>query len=158
SSSTTAAPSRRPRRIRSRSPIRDICGFRLQPEDHTSMTLESQIDELYKLPLAEFTAARNALAKSLSGDDSKRVKSLEKPTVVPWSVNQLFWRARPVYDRLMKAGAALRQAQLAALKGRSSDVRAASEEHRKALGAAATETSRLASATGARPDPDPLNR
>ena len=33
--------------------------------------LEPQIDELYTLPLDAFTKARNALAKTLSGDDKK---------------------------------------------------------------------------------------
>ena len=36
--------------------------------------------------------------------------------VVPWAVNQLFWKARHVYERLMKSGEALRKAQIAALK------------------------------------------
>jgi hypothetical protein len=77
--------------------------------------LDATIDDLYKLPLAEFTGARNALAKSLKGDEAKRVKGREKPTVVPWAVNQVYWRARSTYDRLMKSGAKLREAQIAAL-------------------------------------------
>ncbi len=67
------------------------------------MSLDAQIDELYQLPLAEFTAARNALAKTLAGADASRVKRLEKATVVPWAVNQLYWRERSAWDRLMKA-------------------------------------------------------
>ena len=55
-------------------------------------------------PLADFTSSRNALAKSLSGDEAKRVKALAKPTLVPWAVNQVYWRARSVYERLLKAG------------------------------------------------------
>jgi hypothetical protein len=49
------------------------------------------IDELYQLPLDEFTAARNALAKS-TGDAS--IKKLEKPSLSAWAVNQLFWHQR----------------------------------------------------------------
>jgi hypothetical protein len=44
------------------------------------------------------------------------VKALKKPTLVPWAVNQVYWHARPVYDRLAKSGAALRSAQIAALE------------------------------------------
>ena len=47
--------------------------------------LETRIDALYALPLADFTEARNALAKSLPGEERARVKRLEKPTVVPWA-------------------------------------------------------------------------
>ena len=120
--------------------------------------LDAQIDELYRLPLAEFTAARNALAKTLSKDDAKQVKALEKPTVVPWAVNQVYWRARATYDRLMKSGEKLRAAQIAALEGRATDVRAAAETHRRAITDAVAEAERLASAVGAKPGADPLAR
>jgi hypothetical protein len=119
---------------------------------------DAKIDELYRLPLAEFTPARNALAKSLSKEDAKIVKALEKPTVVPWAVNQVYWRARATYDRLMKSGEKLRSAQIAALEGRSTDVRAASESHRRAITEAVAEAERLASASGAKPGADPLAR
>jgi hypothetical protein len=120
--------------------------------------LDAKIDELYRLPLAEFTSARNALAKTLSKDDAKVVKALEKPTVVPWAVNQLYWRARATYDRLMKSGEKLRAAQIAALEGRATDIRAASEAHRRAISDAVAEAERLASASGAKPGADPLAR
>jgi hypothetical protein len=119
---------------------------------------DAKIDELYRLPLAEFTSARNALAKSLSKEDAKIVKALEKPTVVPWAVNQVYWRARATYDRLMKSGEKLRSTQIAALEGRSADVRAASEAHRRAITEAVAEAERLASASGAKPGADPLAR
>jgi hypothetical protein len=120
--------------------------------------LDAKIDELYRLPLAEFTPARNALAKTLSKDDAKLVKALAKPTVVPWAVNQVYWRARATYDRLMKSGEKLRSAQIAALEGRAADVRAASETHRRAIGEAVAEAERLASASGAKPGAEPLAR
>jgi hypothetical protein len=120
--------------------------------------LDAKIDELYTLPLNAFTGARNALAKSLSGDEAKRVKALAKPTVVPWAVNQLYWRARATYDRLMKSGEKLRAAQVAALEGRHADVRGASEAHRRAIGEAVAEAERLAAAAGAKPGADALAR
>ena len=120
--------------------------------------LDAKIDDLYRLPLAEFTAARNALAKSLSKNDAQLIKALAKPTVVPWAVNQLYWHARATYDRLMKSGEKLRAAQIAALEGRAADVRAASESHRRAISEAVAEAERLASASGAKPGAEPLAR
>src|SRR5438132_8944216 len=95
--------------------------------------LDGRIDDLYQQPLSEFTSARNALAKSLTGADAKRVRALAKPTVVPWAVNQVYWHARAAYDRLMKSGERLRTAQIAALEGRRADVRTASDAHRRAI-------------------------
>ena len=120
--------------------------------------LDATIDELYRLPLNEFTGARNALAKSLTGGDAKHVRALAKPTVVPWAVNQVYWRARGTYDRLMKSGEKLRAAQIAALEGRAADVRAAADAHRRAVGDAVAEAQRLAAPDGARPGADALAR
>ena len=120
--------------------------------------LEQKIDELYALPLAEFTAARNTLAKSLKGDDAARVKRLEKPSVVAWSVNQLYWVERRTFERLMTTGKALRAAQIAALKGHSSDLRSATADHRSALADAVAAASRIAGGSGAHPAADPLSR
>jgi len=120
--------------------------------------LDDKIDDLYKQPLGDFTRERNGLARSLTGDDAKRVKALAKPTLVPWAVNQVYWRARGAYDRLLKAGEKLRKAQIAALEGRSADVRAASEAHRRAIAEAVGEAERLEGAAGSKPAPDALSR
>jgi hypothetical protein len=124
----------------------------------TVSALESGIDTLYKGPLADFVAARTALARTLSGSDAKRVKALQKPAVVAWAVNQVYWHARPAYDRLLKSGAALRAAQIAALGGRAVDVRGAGETHRAAITAAVTEAQRLAASSGVKIGADPLSR
>ena len=120
--------------------------------------LDARIDELYRQPLNEFTSARNALAKSLTGTDAQRVRALAKPTVVPWAVNQVYWHARAAYDRVMKSGERLRKAQIAALEGRSADVRAASETHRRAIADAVAEAERLAVPGGSKPSADALAR
>ena len=120
--------------------------------------LEPKIDDLYRQPLSEFTGARNALAKTLSGDDAKRVKALAKPAVVPWAVNQVYWRARPAFERVMKSGERLRTAQIDALEGKSADVRAAGEAHRRAIAEAVGEAERQAFAAGSKPAPDALMR
>jgi hypothetical protein len=122
------------------------------------VSLDARIDDLYKLPQDEFVSARTALAKSLTGDEAKRVKALTKPTIVPWSVNQVYWHARDVYARLQKAGEKLRDAQLTALNGRESDVRGATIAHRQAVADAVKAASRLAAATGANPDSEGLAR
>jgi hypothetical protein len=121
-------------------------------------TLESKIDDLYRGALDEFTAARNALAKTLSGAEAARVRKLAKPSVVPWAVNQLYWRARPTYDRLLTSGTRLRKTQIDALDGRRADVRAAGEAHRAAIADAVKEASRITAAAGVHPAADALTR
>ena len=78
-------------------------------------TSSNDVDALFKVPLGEFTAARNALAAQLKkagrqaeGDE---VKALAKPSVSAWVVNQLYWRHRESFDRLIEAGDRLRRAQ-----------------------------------------------
>jgi hypothetical protein len=67
-----------------------------------------EIDALFKLPLGEFTPARNALAARLkkAGEQAQAdaVKALPKPSVPAWVVNQLYWQHREAFDRLLAAG------------------------------------------------------
>ena len=121
-------------------------------------SIESDLDSLYQKPLDEFTPARNALAKTLSGDAAAKVRKLPKPTVVPWAVNQLYWHSRPVFDRLRTAGERLRSAQIAALKGKPADLRGASEAQRKAVADAVQHASALAAKAGSHPNADELTR
>jgi hypothetical protein len=120
--------------------------------------VDREIDALYQSLPGEFTASRNALAKSLTGDAAREIRGLKKPTVVPWAVNQVFWKARPIYDRLMEKGHALRTAQVASLKGRKADVRAAVEAHRRAVGEAVHRAEQVASEAGLSPDAEQLAR
>jgi hypothetical protein len=120
--------------------------------------LDVRIDELYRAPLGEFIASRTALAKTLKGDEARRVKALAKPTAVPWAVNQVYWRARPVYDRLVKSGEKLRDAQVAALGGKKADIRGAGEAHRKAIADAVHQAETIAAAEGVHPAADSLMR
>jgi hypothetical protein len=121
-------------------------------------SLGPRIDSLYQAPLEKFVAERQALAKTLAGDEARQVKQLSKPTVLAWAVNQVYWRTRVVYDRLIKSGKKLRSAQVAALNGRGSDIREVADEHRAAVTQAVAEASRLASEKGARPSTDELSR
>jgi hypothetical protein len=135
---------------------------RLSPSDNGNndpmAAIDSRIDDLYKGQLGGFVAARTALAKTMQGADAAAIKRLQKPTVVPWAVNQVYWRARPVFERLVSSGDKVRSAQIAALKGRAADVRRATDAHRKAVADAVAEAIRLASAAGAHPGADELTR
>jgi hypothetical protein len=90
------------------------------------------IARLYQLPLAEFTAARNALAKQ-AGVRAPEIRALPKPPVAAWAINQLFWNDRDTYDRLLGASADLRAAHAAVLAGKQGDVRSASKSHEEAI-------------------------
>ena len=116
------------------------------------------IDELFQVPLNEFTAKRNALVKTLRGADATRVRTLSKPSIVAWAVNQVYWRARPLYEAVIKSGQRLRKIQIAALEGKSGDVRSASDAHRRAVADAVAEAERLTNAAGSRPSRDALMR
>jgi hypothetical protein len=121
-------------------------------------SLEAAIDALYRLPPSAFTAARNALAREQTGQERERVRRLEKPSTVPWVVNQLYWRERQAFDRLVRAGAKLRAAQIDALEGRKSDVASATAEHREAVGEAVRRAQDLARTDGIRLSVDALAR
>jgi hypothetical protein len=91
---------------------------------------EAAIDALYQLPLDEFTAARNALAKE-AGDAT--IKKLEKPTLPAWAVNQLYWRERKIYDEVIKTSTQVRTAYKDMLGGKKADVKAAEVFHAEAM-------------------------
>ncbi|HET9467182.1 MAG TPA: hypothetical protein VFO48_02175 [Vicinamibacterales bacterium] len=111
--------------------------------------LESQIDDLCKLPLDEFTKARNALAKTLSGGDKKAVASLVKPSVAMWIVNQLYWQDAATYKALVDASEKLRAAHRAALNGKTVDTRRPDELHRTTLEKALVKAIAIAQKKGA---------
>ena len=99
--------------------------------------LDAEIDTLFQLPQAEFTAARNALAARLKkagrADDAEQVKGLSKPPLTAWTVNQLYWKQRDAVDRLIETGERFRNAQAAQLAGKSADLRAPLDARREAL-------------------------
>jgi hypothetical protein len=121
--------------------------------------LKDELDDLFKLSLAEFVGARNALAARLkqSGrtNDANLVKTLVKPPVSAWTVNQLYWHHREAFDNLLNAGERFRRAQTS---GKVNDMRAALDARREAL----LDLSDLATAVlqdaGHNPAPDALRR
>jgi valyl-tRNA synthetase len=91
---------------------------------------DDRIDDLYQLPLDEFTAARNALARE-AGDNA--IKKLEKPNLAAWAVNQLYWHQRKLYDEVIKTSTQVRNAYKQQLAGKSADVKAAEVFHAEAM-------------------------
>ena len=120
------------------------------------------VDALFQLPLAEFTAARNTLAaqlkKSGRADEAARIKTLAKPSISAWAVNQLFWRHRKLYDSLMASGEQFRDAQAAQLAGRSADIRKPLEARRKALADLAQAAAGVLKDASHQPTPDTMRR
>jgi hypothetical protein len=125
-------------------------------------SLDDDVDTLFKLPLAEFTGARNSLAAGLKqagrGNDANLVKALTKPSVTAWAVNQLYWKHREAFDKLVAAGERVRQAQTSGLAGKKSDMRAPLNARREALTHLSELTTELLRVAGHTPSPDSLNR
>lgn len=94
--------------------------------------LDDEIDRLYQLPLDEFTAARNLLAK----EGGAEVRGLAKPPLPAWAVNQLYWKDRATYDALIRASEEMRRTHKSVLAGKGGDLRAAGKAHDEALDAA----------------------
>ena len=100
--------------------------------------VDARVDALYDLPPGEFTAARNALARTVRGEGHReaadRVAKLRRPTIAAWAVNQAVRRNRDRVDALLEAGQDVRRAQRRALSGvRSSGLREATRIRRQAI-------------------------
>jgi hypothetical protein len=82
---------------------------------------DEELDRLYGLPLGEFTAARDALAKELRGagdaERAKRVKELRKPTRSAGAINRVVRARRKEARELLDAAEGLREAQARMLGG-----------------------------------------
>jgi hypothetical protein len=76
--------------------------------------LDEIADELYGLPLGEFTAARNGYQKQArqAGDKelAGQIKALAKPNVVAWLANQLARAHADELAPLVELGAGMREA------------------------------------------------
>ena len=71
--------------------------------------LDAIARELYALPPADFTAARNRRAEMAAGALAKQLKALRKPTVAAWAVNLLAGGGQ--LADAVELSAALREAQ-----------------------------------------------
>lgn len=104
--------------------------------------IDAEIDKLFQLPPAEFTAARNALAKR-AGPQAGTIKALTKPPIAAWAVNQLYWKDPERYEALIDAANEMRNTHRAVIEGRKADLRSAGREHELALDAALKSTMAL---------------
>ena len=124
--------------------------------------VQEDIDVLFQGSLAEFTAARNALAARLkkagNPEGANHVKALTKPSAPAWAVNQLFWKHRIALDRLLDAGQRFRKAQTAQLAGKSADLREPLEARRAALADLSARAARILTEAGSAAAPDTMRR
>ena len=122
--------------------------------------LDDDVDALFKLPLSEFTGARNDLAARLKkdgrADDANFVKALTKPPISAWAVNLLHWNHRDAFDRLLEAGQRLRKAQTSG--GGIADLRESLDARSEALFHLSDLATVLLRDAGHNPTPDTLHR
>lgn len=122
----------------------------------------SDIDALFRLPVDEFTAARNALAVNLKkagqADAAAQVKALSKPPLSAWAVNQLYWNDRKAFDQLLAAGEHLLKTQASQLRGKGGDMREALDARRGAIAELTKRASALLQKAGHTPSPDLMRR
>jgi hypothetical protein len=98
--------------------------------------LARETAKLYALPSSEFTAARNARAKALKGEDPElaaAVAKLPKPSAAAAALNALAHEDPSEVRALVQSGKRLRKAQESAVSGKRVDLDAAILEHREAL-------------------------
>jgi hypothetical protein len=103
--------------------------------------LQRAIDDLFGLPLNEFTPARNELARRLENEGdhgaADEVRGLRKPSVSAWAINQLSRHEPDAVRDLLDAGDALRKEQKRLLReaGKPDSLRNALAKVRKAISA-----------------------
>jgi hypothetical protein len=128
----------------------------------TTGKLDQDVDELFKLPLAEFIAARDTLARRLKqsgrADDAALVKALAKPSVSAWTVNQLYWNHRNAFEELLAAGQRFHKAQTSAGAGKVANMRGALEARRAALAELSDLAASVLSDAGHNPSLDTIRR
>ena len=124
--------------------------------------LDQDVDELFKLPLAEFIAARDSLAKRLKQngrtDDAALVKALAKPPVSAWTVNQLYWRHRAAFEELLAAGQRFHKAQTSGVAAKVANMRDSLEARRAALAELSELAASVLSDAGHNPSLDTIRR
>jgi hypothetical protein len=103
-------------------------------EGRAAEPVQRAADELYGLPLPDFTKARDEHARRLREeglrDEAEAVKALRKPTAAAWALNQLARRRPDEVGQLLATGRRLREAQDELLAGgdRSSLQQASADE------------------------------
>jgi len=128
-------------------------------ETEKNANLGDDVDALFKLPLSEFTGARNELATKLKkagrADDANIVRTLAKPPVSAWAVNQLYWNHREEFDRLLETGQRFREASATA---RIADIRVWLDARSEALTRLSDLAAEVLRDGGHNPSPDTIHR
>src|SRR5256885_13555082 len=97
--------------------------------------MSDPLRDLFAVPPAEFTGARDALAKELRAKgreaQAKEVAALRRPTAPVWAVNQLARRAPADVEALLDSSERVRNAQVRGAGG--DELRAAMAAQRAAL-------------------------
>ena len=123
---------------------------------------DDNVDALFKLPLTEFTNARNALAAQLKkngrGDEAADVKVLGKPPVSAWAVNQLYWNHREAFDKLIESGERFHKAQSARSGAKVAEMRVALDARRESLKKLSDFAAQALREAGHNPSPDTIHR
>ena len=108
---------------------------------------DAMADDLYSLDPDEFVAARDRLVATLrqAGEPvaAKMVKSLRRPTVAAWAVNQVVRTAPEKVDELLAVTRELEDAQREALAGKRGDLRSLSARRQMTMDELAARAARL---------------
>jgi hypothetical protein len=123
-------------------------------------SLDAEVDALFRLPLSEFTSARNALAAKLKktgrATDAEGVKALVKPPVPAWAVNQLYWQDPEAIDQLLDVAERIRKVQTGRLK--NVDARELLNDKKRRSAGLVEQATSILSAAGHAASPDVLRR
>src|SRR4051812_33778839 len=125
---------------------------------------DKQVDELYGLPLDEFTAARDALVKDLRKQKEREradeVKALRKPSAAAWLVNQLARTQSSEAKELLASADKLRKSQerLLAGKGKGGELAEAAERQNAAVRALMARAAGLLDRDGHSPSSSTLEK
>jgi hypothetical protein len=128
----------------------------------TEMEIEDEVDTLFKVQLADFIAVRNNLVARLKRagrtSDANLVKALAKPPISAWAVNQIYWRHREAFDRLLVESHRFRQAQTPNTAGRIENMRELLRARREALSHLSDLAAILLRDAGHNATPDTIHR
>jgi hypothetical protein len=84
-----------------------------------AMRYDDAVASLFQSPLDQFVIERKRLAGELKADGDKdgaaRLAKLARPPLSAWTVDQLWWRARPAFDALFETARRLRDGELDAM-------------------------------------------
>jgi hypothetical protein len=122
------------------------------------------IDRLYAVPLTEFVAERDALARRVKAEGDRaaadEIKALNNPTVAAWALDQVARRERTTLRRALATMDRLRAAQRGAITSEVSadDLRRTQQEERRAVAEVRDAAEAILTESGHSPTPAILER